>query len=286
MPRIEISKANSRRVRTIKIAGPRVGVGRSSTNEVILSDRAISRRHCVIEVTDGAARILDTGSRHGVRVNGQPCTDSEIHPGDVIKLGPYRIALLEDETPAADQPAPSPDDIASLREEIARLRTAIAERPAAVDTFDPEQLNRAESDLAAARSELSDAVARAEAAEDASRAARQLAEELDARIKRLDAPALTSNGHTTDDPVLRQRIDSLESELARLREALPARVERDSSHPAAIPAEDAPLPVEQIFLHHEDEPGSARLRNDRRNWIFITIMAVASLITIIILWFG
>src|SRR5947209_4387838 len=44
-------------------------IGQSSRNDVVVRDERVSRRHCVIEWSDGVVRVRDLGSTNGTAVN-------------------------------------------------------------------------------------------------------------------------------------------------------------------------------------------------------------------------
>jgi hypothetical protein len=63
-------------------------IGRISNNDIVFTERTISRRHCVILVhARGACDLHDTASRNGTFVNGQRvrCPVS-LHTGDMIQV--------------------------------------------------------------------------------------------------------------------------------------------------------------------------------------------------------
>ena len=67
----------------------RVTIGRTQVNDIQLAADYISRRHAVI-VTDGdVARIIDWGSRNGVRVNGARVTEHFLTSGDRVAIGTF-----------------------------------------------------------------------------------------------------------------------------------------------------------------------------------------------------
>ncbi len=85
--------------RLITIAGPRKGVtfpldadevtlGREAINRLVLDDRSVSRRHCVVRREGKSFKIVDLDSRNGTFVNGKRITGR--HPianGDVVQFG-------------------------------------------------------------------------------------------------------------------------------------------------------------------------------------------------------
>ncbi|MFN7974547.1 MAG: FHA domain-containing protein [Acidobacteriota bacterium] len=63
-------------------------VGRGLDNEVVLDDRAVSRKHATIGYElDGSFRITDLGSENGTYVNGTRITSQILREGDEIHLG-------------------------------------------------------------------------------------------------------------------------------------------------------------------------------------------------------
>src|SRR5262247_1552810 len=75
------------------------GIGRGEGNVVQLSDLAVSRQHCVLELRDGAMCLVDEGSRNRTLVNGQAITVHRLGAGDEIVVGKTRMAYLPQESP-------------------------------------------------------------------------------------------------------------------------------------------------------------------------------------------
>lgn len=53
----------------IEICGTRIFIGRLTTNDIQLTNRSISRRHCLIEVIDKYVYIVDLDSKFGTYLN-------------------------------------------------------------------------------------------------------------------------------------------------------------------------------------------------------------------------
>ncbi|HVV83290.1 MAG TPA: FHA domain-containing protein, partial [Kofleriaceae bacterium] len=70
------------------------GIGRGDDNAAQLSDPAVSRRHCSLELRDGALCVVDEGSRNKTLVNGQLVTLHRLEAGDEIAIGQTRLAFL------------------------------------------------------------------------------------------------------------------------------------------------------------------------------------------------
>ncbi len=78
----------------IPLRGPVVRLGRAASEDVQLSDPRVSRRHAVLEEGGGGWRLVDQGSRHGTRVNGQAVAAGAaryLQDGDVLELGNARL---------------------------------------------------------------------------------------------------------------------------------------------------------------------------------------------------
>ena len=88
------------------VAGPDVGmrmlldksieIGRDPEAELPLRDESISWRHVRIEDRGaGEWAVVDIKSTNGTLLNGQPCTDSPVKPGDRIFIGKTILELQE-----------------------------------------------------------------------------------------------------------------------------------------------------------------------------------------------
>jgi pSer/pThr/pTyr-binding forkhead associated (FHA) protein len=74
-----------------EISGNSFTIGRSRGNSLILDDKAVSRRHAVIEYRDGRYHIHDLESRWGVKLNGASVKESELKFGDELEIGGMRL---------------------------------------------------------------------------------------------------------------------------------------------------------------------------------------------------
>lgn len=81
-------------------------IGRHPECDVRLELPAISRRHCLVALAYDRITIRDLGSRHGLLLNGQPCEEALLSPGDELAIGPL-LYRFEDDPP--DPPKPPPE---------------------------------------------------------------------------------------------------------------------------------------------------------------------------------
>lgn len=93
--------------RHVPLDRPIVTIGRRMDNDVIIDSPVVSRQHAHLRWRYGRFVLYDAGSRGGVAVNGEPCTECVLQPGDLITLS-GRVSLIygeglerRDELPAS-----------------------------------------------------------------------------------------------------------------------------------------------------------------------------------------
>ena len=68
-------------------------VGREGTCDMYVESNQVSRRHCLLQVTERGLLVKDLESTNGTFVNGIPMTDGYINDGDRLGLGTYVMTL-------------------------------------------------------------------------------------------------------------------------------------------------------------------------------------------------
>ena len=68
-------------------------VGREGSCDLCLKSFQVSRRHCLLEVTDRGLLVKDLGSTNGTYINGISLKDGYINAGDRLGLGTYVMTL-------------------------------------------------------------------------------------------------------------------------------------------------------------------------------------------------
>ena len=98
--------------RSFDVHGP-VTLGRSPECGVVLADRSVSREHARIEPDGAGWRIVDLGSRNGIKVRGERVERAPLFDHDEFVLGElllrFRTAVPEpgaDKAPPAAAPEP------------------------------------------------------------------------------------------------------------------------------------------------------------------------------------
>ncbi len=78
--------------RTFDLA-PRAFVGKSESCDIRLGDPEISRRHIVLDSTDGRLRLTDLGSTNGTVVGGVAVLDAYLGEGQEVRIGSTRFRV-------------------------------------------------------------------------------------------------------------------------------------------------------------------------------------------------
>jgi pSer/pThr/pTyr-binding forkhead associated (FHA) protein len=68
-------------------------IGRSSSCDVVLGDRTVSRRHVLLRRNAEGWAVIDLDSTNGTWVNGRPVTRGLARAGDAISFGAQRARL-------------------------------------------------------------------------------------------------------------------------------------------------------------------------------------------------
>ncbi len=110
MPRLEI--ISSGRKRTVRFDGPKITIGRSENNDLVLADRVASRRHCTIERQGGSFLLKDLESHNGTWMGENQVLEAALSFGDTLRIGSTFIRLLPDQADGArEQSSPGPGDL-------------------------------------------------------------------------------------------------------------------------------------------------------------------------------
>jgi pSer/pThr/pTyr-binding forkhead associated (FHA) protein len=82
-------------VRTVRMTGDSMRIGRSLSADLRFEDPTVSRRHAVLVAEEEGVRVLDDRSLNGVFVNGERVEWRVLGDGDEIVVGRYRLHFLE-----------------------------------------------------------------------------------------------------------------------------------------------------------------------------------------------
>jgi hypothetical protein len=78
------------------LEGDQIDIGRDSTNEIVINDAEISRRHARLTFQGGKYVLEDLGSTNGTFVNGQRLAGPRVlKPGEVVSFGEQIVMIFE-----------------------------------------------------------------------------------------------------------------------------------------------------------------------------------------------
>lgn len=75
-------------------------VGREPHCDVQIDNRQVSRKHCLLEVTEEHVKVKDLDSSNGTLINGTAIRDGILNDGDVLNLGTYKLTLRKEQKKA------------------------------------------------------------------------------------------------------------------------------------------------------------------------------------------
>lgn len=82
------------KVHTLVVAEPQVVIGRGEGWDCTFPDTAMSRPHFRVRPQNGEYILRDLDSKNGTRVNGEPCSERVLIPGDLIEAGSVMFIFI------------------------------------------------------------------------------------------------------------------------------------------------------------------------------------------------
>ena len=73
---------------------PLVTAGRHPDSVIFLDDITVSRRHAEVRKSDAGYRVADVGSLNGTYLNRQRVEEAELHDGDELQIGTFKLLFL------------------------------------------------------------------------------------------------------------------------------------------------------------------------------------------------
>lgn len=129
--------------REIPLDKQRVTIGRSSSNDICMDDKATSSQHAAVITIGRNCYLQDLKSTNGTLVNGTPVQKHTLKHGDVILIGRNHISYMDaPEAPSAVAPSPPVDARATNNGALPALAASLPKPAAAAPTatapaFDP-----------------------------------------------------------------------------------------------------------------------------------------------------
>jgi len=95
MAKLIVNPTSSAR-RELALGRTLLSIGRDPSNDVVLPDAMVSRRHAVIECRGNQYYLRDCNSSNGSLVNGDRVTECGLRDGDLVAIGTARLLFRED----------------------------------------------------------------------------------------------------------------------------------------------------------------------------------------------
>jgi pSer/pThr/pTyr-binding forkhead associated (FHA) protein len=97
MPEIVV-KFEDRVIEKLVTEKKRISIGRTPDNDIVLDNRAVSRKHALIEFGPQGTVIMDNESLNGTFVNNRKITEEILKDSDQITIGKFNL-IFHQETP-------------------------------------------------------------------------------------------------------------------------------------------------------------------------------------------
>ena len=110
-------------------------IGHGENCDVVVADRYVSRRHCLIELGPNEVVIRDLGSKNGTLLNGLPISESRLQPGDRITIGTSE--LIFSQSAEVEKVSFLEDQVTAIRPDLRPVDRWSAAGLAAAERFVP-----------------------------------------------------------------------------------------------------------------------------------------------------
>lgn len=100
--------------KVIPVDGPLISIGREKSNDIVINDIEVSRKHALMRFENGSYLLQDNGSTNGTFVDGDRLMGPLVlHGGEIISLGEntslvFEALPVEANLPAEVSAAPEP----------------------------------------------------------------------------------------------------------------------------------------------------------------------------------
>ncbi|MHB1538574.1 MAG: FHA domain-containing protein [Solirubrobacteraceae bacterium] len=92
-PALVVRAGGGRAGETFPIEGERVSIGRRPESDVFLDDVTVSRDHAVLVKRGDCWHLDDGGSLNGTYVNRSRIDSHQLHEGDELQIGKYKLTF-------------------------------------------------------------------------------------------------------------------------------------------------------------------------------------------------
>ncbi len=125
--------------RTYTLHGGNLAIGRDPASGICLQDSQVSWQHAVLSEAGGVCVIEDLGSSNGTFVGTQRIDRQVLNPGEIVRIGPFEIALQMRAMPSPTSASEHTMFDAAIAQAAAPFQRRPSEQTASQKTLTPEQ---------------------------------------------------------------------------------------------------------------------------------------------------
>jgi pSer/pThr/pTyr-binding forkhead associated (FHA) protein len=83
-------------IKEVQLTKERTTLGRRPYNDIVIDNLAVSGEHATMQMNGNEVFLEDLGSTNGTYVNGKAVKKQQLHNGDTIEVGKYKIKFVSE----------------------------------------------------------------------------------------------------------------------------------------------------------------------------------------------
>ena len=83
-------------IKEVQLTKDRTTLGRRPYNDIVIDNLAVSGEHAVMQMSGADVFLEDLNSTNGTYVNGKAIKKQQLHNGDTVEIGKYKIKFVVD----------------------------------------------------------------------------------------------------------------------------------------------------------------------------------------------
>ncbi len=83
-------------IKEVQLTKPRTTLGRRPYNDIVIDNLAVSGEHAAFELMNEEVFLEDLDSTNGTYVNGKVAKQQQLHNGDNVEVGKYKIRFVDE----------------------------------------------------------------------------------------------------------------------------------------------------------------------------------------------
>jgi hypothetical protein len=90
-------------IKEVQLTKDRTTLGRRPYNDIVIDNLAVSGEHAVLQMSGADVFIEDLNSTNGTYVNGKAVKKQQLHGGDTVEVGKYKIKFVNDSSESPER---------------------------------------------------------------------------------------------------------------------------------------------------------------------------------------